>query len=152
MAVGDGHHKYPLAEVRRANGRSRKYKRPRRVPSGLQVSRYLVEHHADEASNILDKDESGLASLNNAQHLWPEMAVICRAPALASHTEGLTGNSSDHKVNGSELIAYHLTYVTHTFHLWPVPLQHRRTKLVNLNLPDNLHTHPFGGEVNAADA
>jgi hypothetical protein len=151
MALGVSHDETPLSQVGRADGRSRKYKRPRFVPCGVQVSEYTVECQSDEASNILDNDPSGLVDMHNAEHLRPEITVVCRAPSLAGDTEWLAGNASGHNINASKVVPPHVPYIRDPLHVRPMLRENLPAVVVYLNLSDHLHTRPFGGQINPAD-
>jgi hypothetical protein len=75
--------------VRGTEGASWKYKRPRFVVFGFQVSQHAIEAQREVASNVLTKKPAGPAFGKQAAHLWPEPAVIFRAAALPGIAEGL---------------------------------------------------------------
>jgi hypothetical protein len=92
----------PFPFVPRADATSRKYKRLHLVACGFQVKAHIIECHADEASNILDTDESGPEFRNKSRHLRPEVTVIRRASLLSGDGERLTGDAAGEEVNASE--------------------------------------------------
>jgi hypothetical protein len=141
-----------LADVRRADGCSWKYNRPRFVAFSFQVSQNVVEAQGDEARNVLSKNPSWLASLDNAEHVGPEPSIIRLTSALASVTGRLAGEASDHKVNCSEFITDHLLNVAEALHVGEALLEEGVAEVVDLHLPDDLHPRPQAGEVDPANA
>jgi len=139
--------------MRRTNGTSRKYKCLHGVLCAFQISLHVVERHADEAINVLDNHPSGLCRFNNAEHFWPEITVIVLASLLPGVTERRARDSSDHKVNGSELIADYLLDIIHAFHCWPVLCQDHLAECVDFDLTNDFNAiRPFRCEVRATNA
>jgi hypothetical protein len=71
------------------DGDSWNNKRPAGVAFAFQVSKHLVECHADDASNIFANDPSGSFLCNNSEHFRPEVAVIRFACLLPGDREWL---------------------------------------------------------------
>jgi len=85
-----GNNPKPVAAMPRTDGASRKYNRPDFVVRAFQIRPDEIERHSGETINVFNNAPSGSACVNNAQHLWPEMAVICRADSLPGITKWLT--------------------------------------------------------------
>jgi hypothetical protein len=81
------------------NGTSRNNGRSRGVADGIQVSKHLVESHADVTSNIFSKHPTGSCGFNNPAHFWPEVASIFFAASFPGSTERLARVSAGNKVN-----------------------------------------------------
>jgi hypothetical protein len=71
----------------------------------FQISLHDVERHIGKVINVFDNHPSGVTSLHNAEHFRPEVTVIVRAVLLPGTAERLARDSSNHKVNFSELIS-----------------------------------------------
>lgn len=71
--------------------------------SAFHAKRYSLECHRSEASNVFSNDPSGPRFGDKAMHLWPEVAVIRRAPAPPGGGERLAGESAANNVNWSDI-------------------------------------------------
>lgn len=71
----------------------------------FQVSKHRVECQADEATNVLNNDDTGLHDGKNASNFRPEVTVICRASLLPGDRKGLTGDAPCNNINWSEFVA-----------------------------------------------
>jgi len=79
--------------VRGTDGTSWNNNRPDFIAFGLQVNTHAFELHLDDTSNILSDDPSGPCFGNNAQHLRPEVTVICLASSLSGAGKRLAGEA-----------------------------------------------------------
>jgi hypothetical protein len=102
------------------NGTSRNNGRSRGVADGIQVSKHLVESHADVPSNIFSKHPAGSCGFNNPAHFWPEVAVIIRALSLPGSTERLARVSAGNKVDCSIVFRVKSFYVVVDWHVWEI--------------------------------
>lgn len=102
------------------NGVSRNFKRRRDfVASGLQTINCFVETHPVEPNNVLTNDPSGLRLFNNAEHVWPEPAVILVAQSLSSVANWLAGEASADEIDPSVLAPVELGNVVVNRDAWP---------------------------------
>jgi hypothetical protein len=85
------------------DGTSRNSKRPCGVADSFQVRKHVVEFHCDDSRNVFAKHPSGSCFVNNAAHLRPDRAVICRASALPGNAERLARKSACEQVAASVL-------------------------------------------------
>jgi hypothetical protein len=72
------------------------------VSDAIQVSKHLVEFHADDSNNIFSNNPTGLCFLNDAQHFRPEVTVIFLASSLPGVTERLAGEAPGKQSCSSE--------------------------------------------------
>jgi hypothetical protein len=87
-----GHEEQPLSDVRSANARRWKIRRPDGVTLRLQISRNMVEpREPSRARNLLSKDDWRAALADEPKPRRPEMTGIVEAIAPASAQEGLAG-------------------------------------------------------------
>lgn len=96
--VGVGNHPYSMSLVNGSDSTSRNIKRLAGVADAFQIRKHLVEFHADDSRHILAKEKLRPESVNNSEHLRPEVAVILRASALPGVTEWLAWPSSGNDV------------------------------------------------------
>jgi hypothetical protein len=85
------------------DGTSRNNKRPCGVADSFQVRKHVVEFHRDDSRNVFAKHPSGSRFANNAEHLWPDRTVICRASSLPGNAERLARKSACDEGDTSEL-------------------------------------------------
>lgn len=91
-ASGVGHEEKPLSDVRSANARRWKIRRPDGVTFALQISRNMVEpREASRARNLLSKDDCRAALADEPKPRRPEMTGIVEAFAFAGAAERLAG-------------------------------------------------------------
>lgn len=102
------------------NGTSRNNGRRRGVADGIQVSKHLVESHADVTSNIFSKHPAGSCGLNNSAHFWPEVASIFFASSFPGSTERLARVSAGNKVNSSIVVWVECFHVLTDWDVWEV--------------------------------
>jgi hypothetical protein len=102
------------------NGTSRNNGRSRGVADGIQVSKHLVESHADVTSNIFSKHPTGSCGLNNPAHFWPEMASIFFAASFPGSTERLARVSAGNKVNSSIIVWFESSHIVMYRSAWEV--------------------------------
>jgi hypothetical protein len=77
--------------VGRIDGTSRNNGRPAGVADAFQVSEHSVEPIlANRCRNLFSHDDIGPTGCNKSMELWPEVALVFRAFALARDGEGLT--------------------------------------------------------------
>ena len=152
LAVGVRHNPDSIAAVKRVDGTSRNNNRPCGVSDAFQVSKYTVERHADEPSNVFTQDVAGSFCLNNPRHFRPEVTVIFAASALPGNTERLAGESSGNKVNWAELPWFVCSDVIVLRHLRPMLIQYAAAPLVNLAEPNGFMPEPADRECKAANA
>jgi hypothetical protein len=142
LASGVRHNPDAIPAVRGIDTASWQYRRPAGVTLSFQVSKHLVERQPDEATNVLNDDETGPHNAKDASNLRPEVAVICRASLLSGDREGLTGDAPADKVNWTELVTAHLFQVADMDRLGPVVLEHLRAKRIDLHMANDLPPHP----------
>lgn len=150
--LGVRHNPDTVTSMRRIDTASWQYRRPAGVALSFQVSKHLVECQLDEATNVLNDDETGPHNAKDASNFRPEVAVVCRASLLPGDRKGLTGDAPTDKINCTELVTMHVLQVVDMHCCGPVMLQHAGTKRVDLDVSDHLPPHPFGSEGEAADA
>lgn len=121
------------------------YRRPVGVALSFQVSKHLVECQADEATNVLNDDETGPHNAKDASNVWPEVAVVCRASLLPGDREGLTGDAPADKVNWTKLVTAHLFQIVDMDGVWPMVFEDLGAEWVDFDMTDHLPAHPFGG-------
>tara|TARA_R100000908_G_C3643713_1_gene78719 strand:+ start:104 stop:445 length:342 start_codon:yes stop_codon:yes gene_type:complete len=88
-----------ISSVSGIEGTSWKYKCLRGVTRVFQVKKHVVEFHADDPSNILTKDPSGLYFAYDSIHFFPECSVIFLASSFPGDRIGLAGKSPANKLN-----------------------------------------------------
>src|SRR4051812_37115440 len=91
VSVGVAEKPDAIPPVILSDGTSWNDKRRDRKADGFQVRNHLGECQASDPNNVLSNDPSGPDFGHDAQHLRPEVAVICRAAPLpgAGAAEGL---------------------------------------------------------------
>jgi hypothetical protein len=151
-ACGVTHNPDAIAAVRGIDTASWQYRRPAGVALNFQVSKHRVECQLDEATNVLNDDETGPHNAKDSSNFWPEVAVVCRASLLPGDRKGLTGDAPADKVNCTELVTAYLFQVADMNGVGPVMRQHFRAERIDLHMASHLPAHPCGGQGEAADA
>ena len=90
-----------LPLVRRADLCRREQARRRRVTQSPKLSQDGFEAEGDVTGDVLEKDPFRAAFPDDPGDVGPEVAGIVGATALACRAEGLTGISSQHRVEGA---------------------------------------------------
>jgi hypothetical protein len=84
-----------------------KYERLYGVPLSFQVSAHLLEDQpsipTNKAANVLAHDVARGAFSNNAQHLWPQVALVLLSLSLSGEGVGLAGEPSCEDINSSSV-------------------------------------------------
>jgi hypothetical protein len=136
--------------VRGIDGASWNNKGLHLISDAFQIRMHLVECHADDSSNVFANNPRGPRNRNDSDHFRPEVAVIFRALSLPGCTEWLAWESSANKVNCSELITFHLSYICHALYIWPMLCKYELTLFINLNLTNALHSCALKAKIEAA--
>jgi hypothetical protein len=129
---GVGHCPDPLALVRGTDAASWNNKRPAGVSFAFQVSKHVIEAHADVPSNILSNDPSGPEFVHEPTKFWPEVAVIVLACALPGCGEWLAGVSPANNVNWSDIFAPQFPHIHMDRNARPMLCQHPTRERLNL--------------------
>src|SRR5262245_37959077 len=94
-AFGVGHEPQSLPDVRSADARSAKIRRPNGVTRSFQVIRHGIEPlKGNLARNLLSKHDWRAALADEPKPVGPEMALVLEAFPLARRTERLTGTTT----------------------------------------------------------
>jgi hypothetical protein len=154
--LGVGHNPKSVSSVRGIDGTSWNNKRLAGVARGLQRRKQIVEFQIDDSSNVLANDPSGSEFFNNAQHLRPEVAVICRASALPGVREGLTGEAPGNDVNApdsalSKRLCCELLDIIEDGNVRPMFSQNLLAERFNLAKSNRLYASPLRRKVDAPD-
>lgn len=88
--------------------------------------------------------------MHKAEHLRPEVAVICRASSLPGITERLTGEPSADKVNWLKVVFSDIVNISVSLNVRPMFGEHLLTEGIALHLPSALHSGPLQAEIEAA--
>lgn len=115
-----GSNPYSIPSMDGTNGTSRNNGRSRGVADGIQVSKHLVESHADVTSNIFSKHPTGSCGFNNPAHFWPEVASIFFAASFPGSTERLARVSACNKVDCSIVFRVECFYILADRDVWEV--------------------------------
>jgi len=132
MAVGVGHNPNPIPSVRGVDGASWKYKRPCFVAFVLQVSKHVIERHADDARYVFTNNPTGPSFGNNPKHLRPEVTVICRALLLPGNREWLTRKSACKQIGSGVLRSVEFMDVGNNWDCGPVLCEDLLAKRISL--------------------
>jgi hypothetical protein len=77
------------------------------VPLSFQVSAHLLEDQpfipTNKAANIFPHDVARGAFSNNAQHLWPQVALVLLSLSLSGEGVWLAGETSCKYINSSSV-------------------------------------------------
>jgi len=98
MGVGQDEDPQPL--MRRADFCRREQARRRRVAQVPKLSQDGFKPEGDVPGDVFEKDPCGAAFSDDTGDIWPEVARIIGATALASGAEGLAGISGKDDVEG----------------------------------------------------
>jgi hypothetical protein len=150
-ATGVGHNKKPLSRMRRTDGTSWKYKRPRGVARSLQVIKDFIESEGNVAFNVFSNNPSRRELSHKSEHFRPQVALVSVSAALAGMAEWLAWVASDHKLNWWQFVSCNCSYIVVNPHIRPPCRQHRLAKLVALAEGHGLKSCPFGGNVQPAN-
>jgi len=157
LPFGVGHNEDPLPPVRGTDACSRNNQRPAGVACCFQVRKHVVERQLDDSRHILTKNPSGSHLGNEAEHLWPEMAVIALASSPSGHTEWLARESATDE--GDLMNACCLqrglrdtVNVLPDGNAGPVRPEHLTRKLSILDKADRAETRTLCGQIDAANA
>ena len=133
--------------MRRTDGTSWKYKRPRGVARSLQVIKDFIESEGNVAFNVFSNNPSRRELSDKSEHFRPEVPLVIMPSALSSVAKWLAWVSSDHKFNCWQLVAAHCSNIIVNPHVRPPCRQHRLAKLVALAKGHGLKPGPLGGNV-----
>jgi hypothetical protein len=152
LASGVGNNEDSISPMPCAEGASWKYKRPRFVTFGFQVSHDVVQANSDDARHILSHNPRRPQRRNNAIHFRPEKAVIRGAASLSGEREWLTWKSSCKNVNWHQVVRPAFGDIGVARHAWESPLEDSGAVRGNFDLPRGGESSPFEPEVEAADS
>jgi hypothetical protein len=97
--VGQDEDPQPL--VRRADFCRAEQTRRRRVAQFPKLSEDGFEAEGDVSGDVFEEDPLGVALVDDACDLWPEMPGVVGATALSGRAEGLAGISGEGDVEGA---------------------------------------------------
>jgi len=100
--VGVCHKEDARTPVRGSDSRSFIIEYPDGVTRALQVRTNIVAGNSQDSSNIFTDDPTRSNFADNAQHFWPEVAVVGFAFAFAREREGLAGEAARNEVDRAQ--------------------------------------------------
>ena len=107
---------------------------------------------ANDSKRVLCHDPSRSALAADAEKLAPKPPFVGAALPLAGDGGGLTGRSSDHSVNWSEVSGVDFSHVSEAGDVGPMAGEDSSAELINFHLGNARPAGPLEAEVHAADA